>query len=89
MVNRLLAHLAPKDFLQLFICHKELFYETYAGWADAKKDYVADFLAREYLADKDAAREALFGHDAPMEEPQMTKEDIIDLGGPWGAVRSG
>ncbi len=89
LVNRLLAQLAPLDVRQLFICHKELFYETYRGWTDAKKEYVADFLAREYLADKDAARHALFGHDAPMEEPQMTKEDIIDLVGPWGAVRRG
>ena len=87
LVNRLLAQLAPKDVRQLFICHKELFYQTYTGWADTKKEYVADFLAREYLADKDAAREALFGHDAPMEEPSLTKDDIFDLVGPWGAVR--
>ena len=87
LVNRLLAQLAPLDIRQLFICHKELFYETYRGWSEAKKDYVTDFLAGEYLADKDAAREALFGHDAPMQEPQMMKEDMIDLVGPWGAVR--
>ncbi|MEM8692074.1 MAG: DUF6638 family protein [Pseudomonadota bacterium] len=83
LVNMVLAELAPKDVRQLFICHKELFYSTYAGWPDAKKEYVAEFLAAEYQADKQGARDALFGHDAPMEEPQ----DIVARVGPWGALR--
>jgi len=84
LVNMLLAELAPKDIRQLFICHKERFYQTYAGWPDAKKTYVAEFLEREYQVDKAGAREALFGHEAPMEEPA---EELIELVGPWGAVR--
>lgn len=84
LVNMLLAELTPMDIRQLFICHKEAFYAAYATWPDAKKDYVADFLAEEYLVDKAGARAALFGHDAPMEEPQT---DLIDRVGPWGAIR--
>jgi hypothetical protein len=85
-VNMLLAELAPKDARQMFICHKELFYRTYAGWAETKKAYVADFLVAEYQVDKAGAREALFGHDAPMEEPKPVS-DMIARVGPWGALR--
>jgi hypothetical protein len=93
LVNMLLAELAPKDVRQLFICHKELFYSLYAGWSDTKKSYVADFLEREYLADKVGARAALFGHDAPLAEPAppppppAPKRDLLDRVGPWGSVR--
>jgi len=91
LVNMLLAELAPKDVRQLFICHKDLFYRTYAGWSEAKKAYVVEFLATEYQVDKAGAREALFGHDAPMAEPAPARADrvtrrIVDAG-PWGAVR--
>ncbi|MGB3243523.1 MAG: DUF6638 family protein [Sulfitobacter sp.] len=89
LVNMLLAELAPKDVRQLFICHKELFYRTYAGWSETKKAYVVDFLLAEYQVDKAGARAALFGHDAPMEEPAKPEpvRDIIAAVGPWGAVR--
>lgn len=90
LVNMLLAELAPKDIRQLFICHKEVFYRAYQGWTETKKSFVADFLEREYLADKAGAREALFGHDAPLEMPKVRKrasEDMIARVGPWGSVR--
>ena len=73
---------------QLFICHKELFYATYAGWPNHKKSYVADFLEREYQVDKAGAREALFGGDAPLEEaPEAV--DIVRRVGPWGSIGVG
>ncbi len=88
LVNMLLSELCPLDIRQLFICHKTAFYAAYADWPEAKKEYVARFLEREYAVDKAGARDALFGHDAPMEEPQQTKApDLIDRVGPWGAVR--
>ena len=97
LVNMLLADLTPKDVRQLFICHKQLFYRLYSGWSDTKKSYVADFLATEYAVDKAGTRAALFGHDAPMEEPappppppaadrETRREDRIARVGPWGAV---
>lgn len=90
LVNMLLAELAPKDIRQLFICHKEVFYRAYQGWTETKKSFVADFLEREYLADKAGAREALFGHDAPLEMPKVRRrasDDMIARVGPWGSVR--
>jgi len=102
LVNMLLAELCPLDIRQLFICHKEAFYAAYAGWPEQKKTYVADFLANEYMVDKAGTRAALFGHEAPMEEPQPVPAPpvspwgsgprpgsaaMIDLVGPWGAVR--
>ncbi len=87
LVNMLLSELSPKDIRQLYICHKEAFYAAYRGWTDTKRAYVVDFLTREYVADKAGAREALFGHDAPLEEPSPVREDIITRVGPWGAVR--
>ncbi|MEM9580523.1 MAG: DUF6638 family protein, partial [Pseudomonadota bacterium] len=96
LVNMLLAELTRKDIRQLFICHKELFYDLYRSWPEAKKSYVADFLDREYQVDKAGARAALFGHEAEMEAPQPTvvknspwdlRDDKIEAVGPWGAVR--
>ncbi len=98
LVNQLLAELTPLDVRQLFICHKELFYALYRGWSDAKREFVAEFLAAEYQVDKAGARAALFGHEPSMEEPPAEPEparggpwnsrrDLVDVVGPWGAVR--
>ncbi|TDK48943.1 DUF6638 family protein [Antarcticimicrobium luteum] len=89
LVNMLLAELTPLDVRQLFICHKELFYRSYATWPEAKRAYVADFLAREYQVDKAGARAALFGHEPDMsgEDPPPPPDDLIRRVGPWGAVR--
>jgi hypothetical protein len=92
LVNMLLAELSPMDVRQLFICHKEAFYRAYMTWPDAKKSYVADFLAREYAADKDGARETLFGPEPEMTEtppppPPTPTDAMIERVGPWGAVR--
>ena len=86
-MNMLLSELASKDVRQLFICHKELFYQMYAGWSEPKKSFVADFLQREDAADNAGAREALFGHDAPMSDDDgAVPQDLITKVGPWGAV---
>ncbi len=99
LINMLLAQLSPKDVRQLYICHKQLFYQTYARWPDAKKAYVADFLEREYQIDKAGARAALFGHDAPMLDDapaarmgsgpwsKKAPQDLVQKVGPWGALR--
>ncbi|MDF1873717.1 DUF6638 family protein [Vannielia sp.] len=89
LINQLLTELSRLDVRQLFICHKQLFYALYRTWPESKKAFVADFLAREYAVDKEGARTALFGTGEPaMEEPAPPpKEDLIDLVGPWGAVR--
>lgn len=94
LVNMLLADLSPKDVRQLFICHKEAFYRAYATWPDAKKDFVTDFLKREYSLDKAGARAALFGPEPGMEVPPplptpdpKPEMDLIRRVGPWGAVR--
>ncbi len=99
LVNMLLAQLAPMDVRQLFICHKQAFYDAYRGWTDSKKEFVADFLASEYLVDKAGARDMLYGHEPAMEEEQTRpatarsgpwgkrQDDLVARVGPWGAVR--
>lgn len=90
LVNMLLAELAPLDVRQLFICHKELFYRLYATWPEAKRAYVADFLAREYQIDKAGARAQLFGPEPGMaDEGPRAPRDVVAMAGPWGAVRRG
>ncbi len=92
LVNQMLAELTPLDVRQLFICHKQLFYEFYRDWPEQKKQYVADFLVREYQVDKAGTREALFGGDAPMDDVAdgpWGRERLIDVVGPWGSVRRG
>ncbi len=88
LVNMLLAQLTPRDVRQLFICHKEAFYRAYRTWGDAKRTYVADFLANEYLMDAAAARHDLFGPEPGTDEFEENEYDrILPDTGPWGAVR--
>jgi len=75
LVNMLLSDLSPLDFRQMFICHKDAFYDAYRGWSDTKKDYVARFLSEEYAMDKVGAREALFGSEPKMEDRETPKSD--------------
>ena len=90
LVNMLLAELSPMDVRQMYIVHKELFYAAYAGWSDRKRQYVADFLEREYKVDAQGVRQALFGPEPGMDvRMRATPEPARDLGsvvGPWGAV---
>ncbi|MEO6300862.1 MAG: DUF6638 family protein [Paracoccaceae bacterium] len=90
LVNMLLADLSPMDVRQMFIVHKELFYQEYATWSDRKRQYVADFLEREYKVDEQGVRAALFGAEPGMDaKGRPTPEPARDLGavvGPWGAV---
>ena len=94
LVNRLLSELSPLDVRQMFICHKELFYRLYAGWPEAQKTYVADFLEREYQIDKAGVRAALFGAEPAMSEDEaggaprrvLPSREVADLVGPWGKV---
>lgn len=85
LINMLLAQLTPLDFRQLFICHKDAFYDAYRGWSEPKKDYVARFLEEEYAVDKAGAREALFGPELPMDEELVSADIGFGEGvGPWG-----
>lgn len=83
LVNRLLSELGPSDVRQLFITHKPMFYRLYQSWSDAKQAYVAEFLAREYQIDKQGTRDALFGPEPGMAEPEVTA-----AAGPWGKPRA-
>ena len=102
LINMLLSELSPLDIRQLFICHKEAFYALYATWPDEKRSYVADFLEREYQVDKAGTREALFGQEDAMAEPQAAppvhgpwsksrgyriETEMIDRVGPWSGLR--
>lgn len=83
LVNHLLARMAPLDVRQLFICNKDEFYTHYRQWSEAKRDYVARFLAEEYAIDKQGVRRQLFGP-----EPSMAEEEEGAVGietSPWGA----
>ena len=76
LVNHLLAHLTPLDVRQLFICNKDRFYALYADWGDAKRSYVAEFLAKEYLLDKKGTRLALYGPEEPMDAAPEIEPEI-------------
>ncbi len=89
LVNMLLSELAPMDVRQMFITHKELFYATYARWSDRKRQYVADFLEREYVVDKQGARAALFGAEPGMDARAEPPPDPAAVVGPWGALKGG
>ena len=72
LVNHLIARLTPLDIRQLYICNKDVFYATYRGWSDTKRDYVTVFLSQHYVSDKDSVWQALYDASAPQ------------IRGPWG-----
>lgn len=87
LVNMLLAELAPMDVRQMFILHKELFYAHYATWSERKRQYVADFLEREYKVDAQGVRAQLFGPEPGMNHgAAQPARDLGAVVGPWGAV---
>ncbi len=85
LVNMLLTDLSRLDFRQLFIMHKQLFYDRYREWSEEKKEFVVRFLAQEYAMDKAGARDALFGA-----EPAMIEKEPIKIkntsSGPWAST---
>jgi len=87
VVNRLLAAKTPLEFRQLFICHKEAFYDEYARWPEAVKDFAATLLAAEYQSDKAAVRDDLYGVWDDVEDKTPTLEQRVAAVGPWGAIR--
>ncbi len=93
LVNMLLSELAPMDVRQMYIVHKELFYAQYTRWSDRKRQYVADFLEREYVVDKQGARESLFGPEPGMDDRQRPEpkpaRDLGPVAGPWGRASRG
>jgi hypothetical protein len=91
LVNMLLSELAPMDVRQMFIVHKELFYAHYATWSDRKRQWVVEFLEREYKVDAQGAREALFGAEPSMDSRERpaprAPRDVGPVVGPWGGRR--
>lgn len=75
LVNHLLAHVTPLDVRQLFICNKDRFYLNYREWGDAKRTYVAEFLAKEYAIDKRGVRDALYGPEPGMDAVEQPDEE--------------
>lgn len=78
LVNHLLAHVTPLDVRQLFICNKDRFYLHYREWGDAKRDYVAEFLAKEYAIDKRGVRDALYGPEPGMDAVEQPEETYLE-----------
>lgn len=77
LVNHLLAHVTPLDVRQLFICNKDRFYLHYREWGDAKRAYVAEFLAKEYAIDKRGVRDALYGPEPGMDAVVPPEEEDL------------
>jgi hypothetical protein len=49
LVNRLLARLAPFDFVSRFVFDKQGFYEAYEGYSESYRAHVVDVLSDTYL----------------------------------------
>lgn len=61
LVNRLLAGLAPFDFVSRFVFDKQGFYEAYDGYSEGYRTHVVKVLSDTYLKDKAALRARLYG----------------------------
>ncbi|KJS08477.1 MAG: hypothetical protein VR78_18035 [Hoeflea sp. BRH_c9] len=61
LINRLLAQMAPFDFITRFVFDKQGFYEAYDGYSESYRAHVVDVLGKTYLNDKAALRSRLYG----------------------------
>jgi len=60
LVNRLLTHYAPYDFLSRFILDKQAFYDAYRTWSDRHQEYAVETIKRFYLPDKQRVWDLMF-----------------------------
>jgi len=60
LVNHLLAHLTPSDYLSCYQNNQPLFFARFQSWPESRKNYVADFLARRF-GKAAAVRDAVYG----------------------------
>lgn len=68
LVNRLIARLAPFDFVSRFIFDKQGFYQTYATYTENYRRHVVALLTNTYLPDKAALRARLYGIDGARDD---------------------
>lgn len=61
LVNRLLAHIQPFDFVSRFIFDKQGFYEAYEAYPEKYREHVVNTLQTTYLKNKAAFRRKLYG----------------------------
>lgn len=61
LINRLLARLAPFDFVTRFVFDKQGFYAAYEGYSESYRAHVVDVLGTTYLNNKAALRSRLYG----------------------------
>ncbi|MCY0148091.1 hypothetical protein OEG84_10305 [Hoeflea sp. G2-23] len=68
LINRLLARLAPFDFVSRFVFDKQGFYEAYEGYSESYRAHVVDVLTATYLSTKAALRSRLYGLEGPQDD---------------------
>src|SRR5690606_28595046 len=71
LVNRLLAHIQPFDFVARFIFDKHGSYEAYEAYPEKYREHVVNTLQTTYLKNKAAFRRKLYGikEDCRMLDP--------------------
>lgn len=68
LVNRLLARLAPFDFVARFVFDKQGFYEIYEGYSESFRAHVVNVLSTSYLTNKAALRARLYGLEGTQDD---------------------
>lgn len=61
LVNRLISHYLPFDYITGYAYNKPAFYAEYEKWPDSYKRYVVEELARTYMKDRAAFRKKVYG----------------------------
>lgn len=61
LVNHLLAHLTPADYLGAYAANNPLFLERWDAWNESRRGYVLEFLKRRLSGRSAAMFEAVFG----------------------------
>ena len=68
LTNRLLAQMAPFDFVTRFVFDKQGFYEAYERYSESYRAHVVDVLGTTYLNNKAALRSRLYGLEGYQED---------------------
>lgn len=79
LVNHLLAHLAPADYLAAFSSNNPLFLKRFSTWNEARRGYVTEYLRRHLTGRGAAVFDAVFGANDPLGRDTGIEDDVTDI----------
>lgn len=60
LINRLISHYLPFDYMMRYIYNKPVFYNEYESWPESYRQFVVEEVGRDYLSDRAGYRQKFY-----------------------------